>query len=275
MKRNAELFNTLTVFFIALTALVCVCSALMWAKILRPPAPLAPATETLPPTQALPTDTVTPTPTNTLTPSRTLTPTRTSTLTATASPTNVPPSATYTPSITLTASETLTPTITPTFTATSTFTATLTATPTSTKTKKPVISPTPTPTIPTATATLDFPFTLDPNTPVLTRYAGVTTCNFEGIGGLVFGLQKERMNTATGLQVMVTSAGGFNQTVPIDTDPVSGWLVQVAGNPNDTTYTVVVLSPTGAQLSRKIRVTFTADCNGNLALVNFSQTRPY
>jgi hypothetical protein len=109
----------------------------------------------------------------------------------------------------------------------------------------------------------------------LTRYAGATDCNFQGIAGLVFDLQKERVKTAAGLQVIITSAGGFNQTVPIDTDLTYGWLVQVAGSPDSTTYTVVLLSPEGAQLSRKIKVVFTADCNENLALVNFSQTRPY
>jgi hypothetical protein len=281
MKRDTGLYNTLTVFFIGLTVFVCVCSALLWGKVVQPPALFAPATETLPPTQAIPTDTITPTPSNTLTPTWTPTPTKTHTPTATVTPTNVPPSETYTPSSTFTPTITLTPTNTLTETATATFTATLTPsdtptlTPTSTKTTKPVIKPSATPTVPTITPTLDFPFTVDSNTPVLTHYAGAANCNFQGIGGLVFGLQKERLNTATGLQVVITSAGGFNQTIPIDTDPVYGWLVQVAGSPDNTTYTVVLLNSDGAELSRKIKVVFTADCDQNLALVNFSQTRPY
>lgn len=90
---GSETFNTITVVFLGLTVFVCLCSVLLFLRIVAPPEAFRPLAPTQPQVQVLPTDTPTPTPTETPTPSRTPTPTATETPTAT-------PTATATPAAT-------------------------------------------------------------------------------------------------------------------------------------------------------------------------------
>lgn len=92
-------YNTITVIFLGLTVFVCLCSILLFLRIVAPPEPLRPAAPTQPQLQVLPSDTPSATPTETPTPSRTPTPTATETATATptatatVTPTSAPPEA--------------------------------------------------------------------------------------------------------------------------------------------------------------------------------------
>jgi hypothetical protein len=265
-------YNTVTLAFAMLSVFICVLTGLLYTRIVRPPAVLAPTTPTLPALLVLPTDTATSTPSITPTPTHTPTNTATATATFTFTPTNVPPTATLTPSETLTPSQTVTPSDTPTFTATFTLTPTdvpPTLTPTFT------LTATSNPTVPTLTPTFDYPFTVQPNTPALTKYVGAPNCDYQGVGGLVFGLQAERLTTESGVQAFVSADTGFSQAVPIDTDPTYGWLIKLDNKVNRQTYSVILRSADGTAISRPVAVVFTGDCNQNLALVNFFQARPF
>jgi hypothetical protein len=281
-RRNAGCFNLLTFLFLVLTVLVIVYSALLYFQVLRPPIFLDPRGPVPPTVAVLPsptiTDTPTDTPTFTNTPTSTSTPTPTSTWTPTrtATPTNLPtdtPTNTFTPTTTLTQTPTETGTMTPTHTETPTATPTASATATSTITPTP--TRTPSATIPTVTPTLDFPFAVDAGTPVLSQYAGREACQFQGIAGLVLGLQKERLKPTTGIRVQITSSSGFSQTVDIDTDPTYGWIVKLDNKPNRLTYEVQLITANNLTLSRKVPIQFAGTCDQNFALINFSQTRPF
>ncbi len=78
-KDNSGTYNTITIVFLGLSAFVFICSLLLIARVIRPPAPFVPRTPTSIPTVELPTVTPTDTPTVTPTPTDTLTPTPTAT----------------------------------------------------------------------------------------------------------------------------------------------------------------------------------------------------
>jgi hypothetical protein len=104
---------------------------------------------------------------------------------------------------------------------------------------------------------------------------GQFNCDFQGIGGLVIGVQQDRLTTATGITAFVSGVTGFSQSIPIDTDPLWGWLVPVDNKTNSLTYTVELRNAFNEPISPQVRVTFPNDCNRNLALINFTQQRPF
>ncbi|MCC7206502.1 MAG: hypothetical protein IT323_04305 [Anaerolineae bacterium] len=268
MQERTGLFDSLTIIFVGLTIFVCLCSALLMLRIVAPPAMLSPRVPTLPGVAIMPSDTPTLTPSNTPTPSRTFTTTPTETPTAT--PTNTPTN-TLTPTETFTPTITLTPSDTPPATETPTLEPTLPPPPTST------LPPPPTATFPPATPTPDYVFRVDPNMPQFVPYVagGAQDCNFQGVSGLVFDMQLSRLAATSGVQAFVRSDTGFSQAVGIETDPLWGWLIRVDNKTNNLTYFVELRGPNNAVLSPPVRVAFPNDCNRNLAVVNFSQTRPF
>ncbi len=259
-----RVFNFVTVFFLVLTIACLVLTAVFAAGIVPVPF-LAPRPPVIPQVAVVPSPTITNTPippTWTFTPSKT--PTPSSTPTATSSPTpsltiTSTPGPTDTPTITPTASETYTPTPTETFTPS--------VTPTG---PTPTFTPTPSP----------FPFVLQGNSVVFTaNFANTAGCAWQGIGGQVFGLSGEGL---TGYQVRITGGGlgegGAGVVVMTGSNTLygpSGWEQFVAGQTNNETYFVELLSPQGTPISPTVQVTFPNNCAQNLALVNFVQTRPY
>lgn len=268
MEQRSGLFDSLTIIFLGLTLFVCLCSALLMLRLVAPPAMLSPKIPTLPGVAIMPSDTPTPTPSNTPTPSRTFTATPTETPTST--PTNTPtttltPTNTFTPTITFTPSDTPPPTETPTLEPT--FTPPPTAT----------LPEPPTATLPPPTPTPAFVFNVDPSMPQFVPYisGGAQDCNFQGISGLVFDMQLSRLTAQSGVQAFVRSDTGFSQAVAIESDPLWGWLIRVDNKTNSLTYIVELRGPNNAVLSPSVRVAFPNDCNRNLAVVNYSQFRPF
>ncbi len=268
--------NGLTALFVLASAVVMLLTVGLLAGVLMPPSALIPRTLTPPLLMVLPspTPTFTPSPTHTFTATATLTQTPTSTFTP--SPT---PSATFTatptstPTYTFTAS--LTPTHTATFTATHTFTPTPTV-PSATPTPTPTITPTPTETptaTPSPTPTTTFPF-VPLRAPTFTRFQGRLDCEFQGVSGVVFGLQQERLTARVGIQAQVTGTN-FSECVPIESDSNYGWVIQVSRRLGRGTYGVQLLSREGVILSQSVSVRFDGDCNRNLAQVDFTQIRPF
>lgn len=268
--------NVLTALFVLASAIVVILTVGLLAGVLTPPSALIPRTLTPPLLMVLPspTPTFTPSPTHTFTATATITQTPTSTFTP--SPT---PSATFTatptstPTYTFTASQTATHT--PTFTATHTFTPTPTV-PSATPTPTPTITPTPTETptaTPSPTPTTTFPFVLL-RAPTFTRFQGRLDCEFQGVSGVAFGLQQERLTERVGIQAQVTGTN-FNERVPIESDSNYGWVIQVSQRLGRGTYRVQLLSREGVTLSQAVSLQFDGDCNRNLAQVDFTQIRPF
>jgi hypothetical protein len=272
MSRSTGCFNLVTTIFVVFTVLVLLIVLGMIGKVIRPPAGLAPQTATLPETIVLPTDTITPLPSITYTPSYTLTASRTFTPTNTPTATDTP---TNTPTTTQTPSKTPIPSATATNTRTPTKTRTPTVTRTPSRTKPPTATRTATPIV---TATQPTAFRVQPGTPQFTaQFANPALgCNYQGIAGQVFG--QNGSDPLPGIQVNVTSPTGFNQTTVSGSNPQfgqAGWQVQVDAKPNNLTYTIELRNPQGVPLSDKVNITFSGACNGNLALINFVQTRPF
>ncbi|MFN7209850.1 MAG: transglutaminase-like domain-containing protein, partial [Aggregatilineales bacterium] len=152
-----------------------------------------------------------------------------------------------------------------------------TPTPMPTATPSPTPTPTPTPTLtatatPTFTPTAAFPFM--PLRTGFTRFEGRTDCDFQGISGIVLGLQGERLSARVGIQAQVIG-NNFAQRIPIESDSVYGWVIQVGTRPRRATYRVQLLSREDVMLSPAVSIQFDGKCERNLAQVDFSQTRPF
>lgn len=201
-----------------------------------------------------------------LTPTETLPPTET--------PTN-----THTPTITLTPTdvptETPIPSVTPTITETPGPTSTPTETPTPEATVTPI--PTETPSGPTATftaTTSPFPFALRDDTvqfaPNSINSAG---CAWQGIVGQVFDING---NPLDGVQVHIFGgdldryvvSGSSTQVGPSGFEQPTGNVI------SHGMYFVELLSAGGTVISPRVEVRFPNDCNGNMAIIRFIQTRP-
>ena len=267
---SAGLYNAVTLIFLLLTLVVLVVVLGMIGKFIPVPDTLKPAVSVVPTFAITPTDTSTPIPTETPVPSPTPS--------VTSTPSPLPPTSTPLPTETATDTPTitLTPTITFTPTPTPTFTNTPRPTRTPTKTRTPTRTPKPSATGPTPTRVGDFPFKVQPNTPQLTtNFANPGLgCNYQGIAGQTFGMNSEPL---TGIQVVISSAIGFNQTTISGSNPAfgqAGWQVQVDTKPNNMVYTVELRTAQGVPVSDKVPVGFPGACDRNLAVINFILSRP-
>lgn len=245
-------FNFISVIFFLLT--LGIVTGLIYLLVTPPPqAEVADLPTVAPPLPTLtPTATWTPTFPPTFTPSPTNTPTQTPSLT---------PSSTATPTPTITASPTVTDTPGP---PTETFTPTLTPSPT---------GPTP---IPSATE-IPYAFNLREDVRYTANFANTLGCAWQGIGGQVFRLDGIEFSGPYRVRVF-NATNTFSQTVSIGTNtfygPTSGWEIQVAPNVNAETY-FVQLETEFSVVSPRVQVTFAANCFGNVAIVNFVQTRQF
>lgn len=221
----------------------------------------------------LPTQVVIPTatPLPTITPTNTPRPTLPGTFTPTPIPTETP-------------TTTLTPSFTPSVTATITDTPAPTATPAQSETFTPTPMPTASNTsnVPTATPTntrSPFPFQLRGSEVIYTsNIFNQQACAYQGIGGQVLDLQSVGIND--GLKVVVVDESG--RELSSESGDASsygargGFEVGVDTKPNRRSYFVEVRTiQTSTALSPLIEVTFPSDCDRNVALLYFEQTRPY
>jgi hypothetical protein len=112
--------------------------------------------------------------------------------------------------------------------------------------------------------------------PLLVANPDLTTgCAFQGLAGQVFGLNNV---AAFGLRVSISSDTGLSYSAITGSNTrfgEAGWLVQVDNKPSSLKYTVELLNPKGIPISDKVIITFPAACSANLAVIHFSQVRPY
>ena len=201
----------------------------------------------------------------------------------------VVPTATpsFTPTITRTPlPSTFTPTFTPTTTATRTPSPTLTVAPTLTITPTPTstttVLPTETPTetlAPSATfgtpPTSPPPFIFGNQAPQFIANTNSLGCAWLGIGGQVLDLAGQAyMNQL----VVEVSGGGLPSVLTANTGSntlygASGFEIRVANGINTATYFVTLKSRAGTPVSAPVQITFPGTCEGNTALVNFTQLR--
>lgn len=255
-------FNLISMFFLALTAFVCLIALLVMADIV-PAGPLEPATDVPLPTSVLVNGQLpSATPSNTLPPTveGIDTPTRTPSPTWTKFPTNTPtltlsPTRTIVPTSTLT----FTPSFTPTFTPSVTFTA----------------SPTETTAPPTPTEDLsNILFTPQPGMPIYRDAFLHPGCEWFGVAGQVVGQNGEPL---IGLTIKVTGDSGTAISVTGSNTGygTSGFEAQLGLAPLAGTYTIqIVAADQVTQLSSPILLNFDGSCERNMALINFIQAPP-
>ncbi len=102
-----------------------------------------------------------------------------------------------------------------------------------------------------------------------------TGCAFQGVAGQVFGLGNV---AAFGLRVTISSDTGLSYSAITGSNTKfgeAGWLIQVDNKPSSLKYTVELLNPKGVAISDKVTITFPDTCAGNLAVIHFSQVRPF
>lgn len=274
---RARIYNLISIVFLLLTIGAV---ALIGVQMATPAAPIVVAV-------SVPTMAILPSATNTPTWTPTLTPTLTETPTPTETP-SITPSTTWTLIPSLTPSLTLTvppPTLTFTPAPTNTINPSATIAPSLTITNTLVVTPTE---IPPDTATPSnftpqptepppspFPFVLRDNQVIYTmNFANTAQCAWQGIGGQVFDLTGQPLTQVRvhvfgpGIDLYTTS--GSNTLYGL-----SGWEVPLSTTLTSNSYLVELQSSGGTIISSQILVTFVPDCAKNLALVNFSQTRPF
>lgn len=250
---SARIFNVISLIFLLLSIgwIVYVVMRLLG------PAPVS-QQETL----ALPTAIVLPT----LTPTNTPVPTNT-------------PTSTLTPTITLTPTETPTLTVPPPASATITDTPGPTDTPADTATSPATFTPTPSetpsgPTVTQAPTISPFPFILRENTVNFTQnFANTAGCAWQGLGGQVFDLNTQPLSGYI-IHVFGGDIDRFVRSGDNTNYGVAGWEQQVSNAISGNTYYVELQSPQGTVVSERVQVSFPSNCDQNLALVNFIQTRP-
>lgn len=212
--------------------------------------------------------TITPLP-PTLTPRPTLPPTFTPIPSATPVPPTPTPAPTLSPTVSPTPTITDTPSPTPTPAITDTPTPTVTFTPSATSN---IPSATPTPTL------SPFPFTVrggqvvfGPNT------YNQQGCAFQAIAGQVL---NERGTGLNGIRVVVVEGGSQRDALGSISGNAStygegGYEVVVDSQINARTYTVTLQTQAGTQLSQPFTFSFPSNCDENVALIYWSQTRPF
>jgi len=274
-----RIYNVISLVFLVLALLIL---AFVGLRMTQPPTVVATAVVALPTAAVLPSLTPTltetpvpPTATFTLTPSPTNTetstpsPTFTWTLIPTLTTTPVPPTFTPLPSATWFPSATITPSLTITFTLVPSLTPVPSTTPLPTAT---VNSFTPQPTEPPPSP---FPFRLRDPQPVYTlNFANSAGCSWQGIGGQVSDMSGLAIN---GLRVHVYGAGidTYSTSGSNSLYGASGWEVPLANIVTTSVYFVELQSQGGTIISETVQVNFPGNCQQNLALVNFQQTRPF
>ncbi|MBI5929675.1 MAG: hypothetical protein HY862_10225 [Chloroflexi bacterium] len=282
-QRDNTLYNLITIFFIGLSVIACLISLLIIGGAVDA-GPFEPATDVPIPTVQTEIPSLTPS----LTPPPSGTPVATNTPADTATWTPFPsatPSNTFVPTGTFTPTRTRTFTPSPTFTGSPppTETETPSITPTETLTPEPsftpTFTPTPSPTGPTATPTFTpapFALTVGEGTPLFRDAYLHPGCQWQGFAGQIRGLDSGPL---IGYIVQVTTEAGTKLTQVSGTNTnygPSGWEIQVGSNGQITgRYRVQVFTADGATaVSPEVSISFSANCQQNLTLLNFVQVAP-
>jgi hypothetical protein len=258
-KNSAQVYDGISVFFLALTALTLLVVVIM---LLSPADDNADQGDDF--VAVLPVILQLPTVTPSNTPRPTLPPTFTPLPSDTPFPSDTPsPTATISPSPTL--SNTPGPTLTPSNTPTPSV--------------SPTNTPTETPLGPTLTFTpTDSPYFFALREDVFFGPNGVNSagCQWQGIGGSV--LNQDGTESTRQLQVRVFG-GGIERVTTTGSNSLygvtSGWEAPVDNQINNQTYFVRLESMVGIALSEDVQVAFPGDCNANSAIVRFIQIKPF
>jgi hypothetical protein len=188
-----------------------------------------------------------------------------------AAPT-IPPTLGF-PTTTNTPEIQLPPTWTPTATVTST------PLPTASPTPEPTATDTPVPATPTAEATTEAPFVVQPGSNVLVaNFANDLGCAWMGVAGQVF--DKDR-NPLVGITVHVEGqlAGALaNQDSVTGSNPrigPAGYTINLSDHPiaSSGTMWIQLKDTAGLKLSDQIYFSTSVDCDENLVFINWNELR--
>ncbi len=245
VKDRAQLFNQLTVLFLALTPIVLICYLLILVFPTFPLNPLQPiALE--PPAVIPPTHTPTDTPTVTTTPRPTNTPTvmPTDTPVPTETPTEPPTDTPEPPVATKRGSTPLPPSLTP--------------------------SPTPTPIVTLSATQSPFNYTVE----VIYQRAQLYGTNWAGVAGLVFSVDHKHQTNIVVKLWGDPPVGPEGRTLPSGTAVQygpSGWEFTLGDKPAFGKWNLQLLADDNSPLSPVVEIDMKGDPSMNLAYVIFYQ----
>jgi len=128
---------------------------------------------------------------------------------------------------------------------------------------------------PLAIATLvpDFPFVQQGNDIFIANTNG-EACNWASIAGIVINQTGSPLN---GFRVRITT-DAYSETVFTGANQTfgeGGYEFIIAQAPTVDDFTVQLLSPQSVELSPAISITTRNDCDGNVAIINFTQVAPF
>jgi hypothetical protein len=117
-------------------------------------------------------------------------------------------------------------------------------------------------------------FIIQQGTPIIREnFANAAGCNWQGIAGQAV---TDRGEAVVGVVVRVTTEDNRELSTISGTNTFygpSGWEVPLDSKPNPGRYRIALYAA-GVQISPTVELVFPNNCQGNLALINFIQTRP-
>jgi hypothetical protein len=128
---------------------------------------------------------------------------------------------------------------------------------------------------PTGPTLSPFPFDVRGSAPTFTaNFANTAGCAWQGLGGQVFDVNGQPLNNIR-IHVFGNNFEQFTASGSNTLYGAGGWEITVGSGISASTFVVELLSSQGTTISPQVTVGFPSDCNGNLAVVNFIQTRPF
>lgn len=118
---------------------------------------------------------------------------------------------------------------------------------------------------------VDFPFVLAPTGVIYAPNENGQGCEWQSIAGSINGLDGAPLS---GYSVRIRGGNGLDERVfsgVTQTFGEGGYELFISAVPQAADYTVQLLTAQGAPLSNEVTISTRADCEGNVAIVNFVQ----
>ena len=277
-QQSSAVYDVIAGIFVILTVLMLVLILGLLSHKLQPPVSLQPAVAQAPTVFVPPTSTATLSPTPTLVPTLTFTPTLTLTVTPSLTDTPVPPSDT--PTLAVSPTSALDSTLTQ--VALNAQAGQLAAGTQTAQALTAAVQPTGAGGGATSApvAAGDYPFAQAGTVQFTSNPDPNLSCNVEAIAGQVFDTNHSPLTSQ--IEIFIFNASGSYKRLanPLPTNQapfgVGFWLQVINEHAGKNQYLVEVLDK---KLEKQISITatiqFTGDCTQNVALVNFSQVKPF
>lgn len=117
-----------------------------------------------------------------------------------------------------------------------------------------------------------YPFTMDDDSPTNTQnFANSAGCNWLGVAGQVFDLDKEPVSAGAYMISVLEPVASWTFTGSAPAYGLSGWEVYLGDEPKIATYRIQLFTPAGTPVSEAYEFATVDSCDQNLVLINFVQ----